>query len=74
MANEEEKMSITHLPHIEKLKGVEDFNNWKFAIQSYLELEDLWKNVEVSNTEANPRESAKSWRKLIYQKSIGVRQ
>lgn len=30
---------------IEILKGVEDYNDWKFAMQSYLEHEDLWKCV-----------------------------
>ncbi|KAH1021707.1 hypothetical protein HUJ04_011191 [Dendroctonus ponderosae] len=37
---------------MEKLIGRENFNTWKFAVQSYLEIEDLWDYV----TEGGPDE------------------
>lgn len=40
----------THaLPPIEKLVGRENFMTWKFAMQCYLELEDLWECVRGTN-------------------------
>lgn len=35
-------MASGPLPPIEKLKGLDDYCDWKFAMQAYLEIEDLW--------------------------------
>lgn len=35
------------LPAIEKLKGRENFETWKFAVRAYLEHENLWKHVDA---------------------------
>lgn len=51
---------------INKLKGVEDYNDWKFAMQSYLEHEDLWKCV-IGDAEAvrDAKNMAKAKAKLV---------
>ncbi|RYA67841.1 hypothetical protein DD592_27230 [Enterobacter cloacae complex sp. 2DZ2F20B] len=36
------KMAQNYTPVIEKLKGRENYNTWKFGMQAYLEHEDLW--------------------------------
>jgi len=53
----------TTLPIIEKLKGRENFNTWKFAMQIYLEHEDLWKCVE--GTETDERKIIRARAKIV---------
>ena len=54
------------MPQIEKLKGTEDYNDWKFAMKTYLEHEDLWKCVTGDATATlNERNMAKAKAKLI---------
>ncbi|KXJ72145.1 hypothetical protein RP20_CCG018741 [Aedes albopictus] len=38
--------SSTSLPSIERLVGRENWPTWKFAVQTFLELEDLWEAVK----------------------------
>lgn len=38
-------MTSSLLASIEKLKGRENFSDWQFSMQTYLELEDLWDSV-----------------------------
>lgn len=38
--------SSTSLPSIELLVGRENWSTWKFAVQTFLELEDLWEAVK----------------------------
>lgn len=51
------------LPSIERLKGRENFDTWKFAVQAYLEHEDLWKCICGSETDTSKDVKAKA--KLI---------
>lgn len=51
------------LPLIDKLKGRENFNTWKFAMQVYLEHEDLWKCVD--GTETDERKITRARAKII---------
>jgi len=60
--------SSNNLPPIEKLKGIDDYNNWKFAMQ-YLEHEDLWDCVIGDATAVqNSRNMAKAKAKLSVDK------
>lgn len=45
---------------IPRLKGHEDFCDWKFAVQSYLRHEKLWKSVIGEDTSADNSEMALS--------------
>lgn len=38
---------------IQKLKGRDDYDSWKFVVQAYLESEGLWSIVKGTSTEAN---------------------
>ena len=53
-------MSTGSIPPIEKLKGRENFDTWKFAVKSYLELEELGGCVDGSETDAKKVTKAKS--------------
>lgn len=44
--------SQTSLPQIEKLKGRENYSNWKFAMKAYLEMIDLWCAISDENPDA----------------------
>ena len=55
--------SLQGIPAIEKLKGRENYPTWKFAMQAYLEHEDMWKCVE--GTELDARKLAKAKSKII---------
>lgn len=57
-------MAHTGLPSIEKLKGRENYDSWKFAVQAYLELEDLWTCVQ-SEGEADLKKVARARAKII---------
>lgn len=48
------------LPAIAKLIGRENFSTWKFAVQTYLEHEELWKAVLGTETDAGKITKAKS--------------
>lgn len=37
--------------HIDKLKGSDNFHTWKFAITNYLEMNDLEKTIDGSETD-----------------------
>lgn len=39
-------MSQTPMALVEKLVGRENYNSWKFCIQTYLQHEDLWGCIE----------------------------
>ncbi|XP_018403755.1 PREDICTED: retrovirus-related Pol polyprotein from transposon TNT 1-94 [Cyphomyrmex costatus] len=53
--------SSTNLPVIEKLKGRDNYSTWRFAMQTYLEHEDLWECVtgDNDNEKKNKRARAK---------------
>lgn len=51
------------LPPIERLVGRENYTMWKFAIQSYLELEDLWASVE--GTAEDPKKITRARAKIV---------
>ncbi|GBP67662.1 Probable RNA-directed DNA polymerase from transposon BS [Eumeta japonica] len=47
----------------EKLTGRDNWTSWSFAVQAYLELDDLWECVQGTNTDPKKEKKAKS--KLI---------
>lgn len=49
--------------HIDRLVGRDNYASWKFAVQAYFELEDLWGCVTGTNTDSVKETKAKS--KLI---------
>jgi len=49
--------------HIDRLVGRDNYASWKFAVQAYFELDDLWSCVIGTNTDKNKETKAKS--KLI---------
>ncbi|GBP78466.1 hypothetical protein EVAR_52272_1 [Eumeta japonica] len=51
------------LIQIEKLTGRGNWTSWSFAVQAYLELDDLWECVQGTNTDPKKEKKAKS--KLI---------
>lgn len=53
-------MSTGSIPPIEKLKGRENFDTWKFAVKSYLEHEELWGCVDGTETDSKKVTKAKS--------------
>lgn len=53
----------TVLPPIEKLLGRENFDSWKFAVQTYLELEELWDCVV--GTDKDKQKDTKARSKII---------
>ena len=57
------KMAQNYTPVIEKLKGRENYNTWKFGMQAYLEHEDLWgciQGIEAYTQDAKKDIKAKS--------------
>lgn len=52
--------SLQGIPAIEKLKGRENYPTWKFAMQAYLEHEDMWRC-----TDTDARKMAKAKFKII---------
>ncbi|RYX80990.1 hypothetical protein EON73_05065, partial [bacterium] len=54
------KMSSNILAAIEKLKGRENYSSWKFSMQNYLELEDLAKCIDGTETDAKKNARAKA--------------
>lgn len=56
-------MALTNL-QIEKLAGRENYSTWKFAVKSYLELDDLWECVDPG-TEVDPKKGIKAKSKII---------
>jgi len=58
--------SSNNLPPVEKLKGIDNYNDWKFAMQQYLEHENLWGCVIGDATAMqNSRNMAKAKAKLV---------
>lgn len=55
--------STNVLPAIDKLVGRENFSTWKFAVQAYLEHEELWDAIQGTETDGKKLVKAKS--KLI---------
>lgn len=45
-------MSGSSIPSIEKLKGRENYDTWKFAVQNYLEHEELWNCIVGEEVDA----------------------
>lgn len=56
----------SNIPSIEKLKGRENYNTWRFAVKTFLEHEDLWSCVTGTDTTT---EAAKKVRRDIVAKS-----
>ncbi|KAJ8967368.1 hypothetical protein NQ317_017455 [Molorchus minor] len=54
---------MNQLPPIERLKGRENYDTWKFAVQTYLEHEELWSAVE--GTEIDGKKVTKARSKII---------
>lgn len=57
------KMSSYQLPPIEKLHGRENYDTWKFAVQTYLEHEELWESVR--GTDQDTKKDTKARSKII---------
>lgn len=57
--------SSGHMVHIEKLQGRENYATWSFAVQTYLEHEELWKCVIGENTEFTKSEDTKARSKIV---------
>lgn len=55
--------SSSSLPQIERLKGRENFNTWRFAMETYLQHEDLWECV--LGTELDATKITKARAKII---------
>ncbi|XP_049537542.1 uncharacterized protein LOC125952234 [Anopheles darlingi] len=59
------------MPAIERLKGRENWRTWKFAVRTYLEVEDLWEAIEPTPkedgtpAEVNPRKDRIARGKII---------
>lgn len=62
-------MASNNLPVIEKLKGRENYNTWRFAMKSFLELDDLWSCVNgtdsTTDLEKKTRRDVKAKSKII---------
>ncbi|KAL0821709.1 hypothetical protein ABMA28_005135 [Loxostege sticticalis] len=59
-------MSEKSMATIEKLKGREDYASWKFAVQAYLEHEELWDCVApVEGVSVDSKKDVKARSKLI---------
>lgn len=56
-------MSYSGIPQIERLKGRENWEQWKFAVNAYFEMEGLWSSVEGKETDVSKNVNARS--KLI---------
>lgn len=52
------------LPAIEKLKGSENYNDWSFAMKSYLEHDNLWQYVESPTASLSEQQVVKAAAKL----------
>lgn len=63
--NYAKKMSSTgHNPfHIDRLVGRDNYASWKFAVEAYFRLEELWSCVTGTNTD--PKKETKAKSKLI---------
>lgn len=57
-------MAANQLTLIEKLSGRENYATWRFAMQTYLQHEELWDCIE-SNTETDPKRDTKARTKII---------
>lgn len=60
---EHTEMSNSFLPAIDRLKGQENYDDWKFAVQAYFEHEGLWKSV--TGVEESESQLTKAKSKLI---------
>ncbi|XP_058828385.1 uncharacterized protein LOC131688230 [Topomyia yanbarensis] len=47
----------SHLPGIERLAGRDNWPTWKFAVQTFLELEDLWSAVKPTENANGTRQA-----------------
>ena len=56
-------MSSSIIPFIEKLKGRENYYTWKFAVQNFLEHEELWD--AILGIESNQKKVTKATTKLV---------
>ena len=48
------------IPLVEKLRGRENYDNWSFAVKTYLEHEELWDCVLGTETDAKKLNKAKA--------------
>lgn len=62
-------MSSSILSSIEKLKGRENYSTWKFAMESYLELEDLSKCITGGESDVKKNTKAKAAMNFVHIKS-----
>ena len=53
-------MSPTHQHNIEKLRGSENFEDWKFAVEAYFKMQKLWAAVEGTEVLVDKLVQAKS--------------
>ncbi|KAJ8935282.1 hypothetical protein NQ318_006907 [Aromia moschata] len=63
-------MALSQHPPIERLRGRENYDSWKFAVQAYLEDLELWECVEPTTTEGviaavDPKKDKKCRAKVI---------
>ncbi|GBP22095.1 hypothetical protein EVAR_94134_1 [Eumeta japonica] len=49
---------------IEKLASRENYSTWKFAVKSYLEIDDIWECIDPG-TEVDPKKDVKAKSKII---------
>lgn len=53
-------MSENSFVRVEKLKGRENWDTWKIAAESYLDIKNLWKHVETESTDSAKDKNARS--------------
>jgi len=53
-------MTLSALASIDKLKGCENYDSWKFAFQCYLKFEGLWTYITGDNNDCIKNTQARS--------------
>lgn len=53
-------MSLSNLPQIERLKGRDNWDQWKFAVEAYFQMEGLWDSVLGKENDAKKKIAARS--------------
>lgn len=57
MPSEGSQTRVGNLPTVNKLNGIEDYNNWKFAMKMLLMREKLWQQVRGDEEEFDEEKS-----------------
>lgn len=55
---------------IEKLRGSENYEDWKFAVQAYFQMKDLWASVAGTETKEEKKIQAKAELILLVEKCV----